>query len=159
MGFCHFVGCGPRKSKDKYIIVKEVERMCQLVNIETNFGTEIPVADIKAEYITNVLEKAGICRNIFRIFLFGSALEERCREESDIDLLVISNISRPKLYVTESFHWFLAAIYDMDGGTQKYDMICTYGLDELERDRRRICSYRRILFEGKEIYRRLDDKS
>lgn len=50
--------------------------MCRLIGIDTNFDTRIMVAEIKAGYIANILEKAQICRNISNIFLFGSVLKE-----------------------------------------------------------------------------------
>lgn len=43
--------------------------MCRLVGIDTNFNTEIKVADIKAVYIMNIMEKAVICQNIRSIYL------------------------------------------------------------------------------------------
>ena len=78
--------------------------MCRLVSIDTNFNTKIMVADIKAEYINNISQKAGLCKNISHIYLFGSALKEECKEASDIDILVVSDIARSKLYKTKSFH-------------------------------------------------------
>jgi len=52
--------------------------VCRLVSIDTNFHSEIMVADIKAEHIMNILEKACICRNICNIYLFGLVLKEEC---------------------------------------------------------------------------------
>ena len=46
------------------------------------------VADIKLRHIDNIAEQAKEAKNIRRIMLFGSALEERCSERSDIDIAV-----------------------------------------------------------------------
>ncbi len=35
--------------------------MCRLVNVKTNFNTEIEVADIKKEVVENIIEAAGVC--------------------------------------------------------------------------------------------------
>ena len=44
--------------------------MCRLVSIDTNFNTKIMVADIKAEYINNISQKAGLCKNISHIYFW-----------------------------------------------------------------------------------------
>lgn len=128
--------------------------MCRLVNIDTNFDSNIMVADIKAEYIANILEKAEICRNICSIYLFGSALNEECRETSDIDVLVVSDVTRSKLYKTKSFNQFLVKLHEKDGYLQQYDVICVHGMKELEKNRGKF--YHDVLANGKELYRRKD---
>jgi predicted nucleotidyltransferase len=65
--------------------------MCKLVDCHTNYGEICKVADIKANYISNIVNTAHICANIERIVLFGSALEERCKDISDIDILYFQN--------------------------------------------------------------------
>ncbi len=54
--------------------------MCRLVNVKTNFNTEIEVADIKKEVVENIIEAAGVCSRICQIILFGSVIESRCTE-------------------------------------------------------------------------------
>jgi hypothetical protein len=59
--------------------MKERVAMCKLVDCHTNYGEICKVADIKANYISNIVNTAHICSDIERIVLFGSALEERCK--------------------------------------------------------------------------------
>ena len=128
--------------------------MCMLVNVDTNFNTNIMVADIKEEYVVNILEKARICSNISSIYLFASVLSEECNEDSDIDLLVVSDISRSRLYKTKSYGRFLTGLHDRDDYFQQYDVICVHGMDELKKNRHRIMLYEDLLANGKELYRR-----
>lgn len=51
--------------------------MCRLVSIQTNTGTYIKVADIKAEIIKKILKIAPICSKIDHIYIFGSSVEEK----------------------------------------------------------------------------------
>ena len=128
--------------------------MCRLVGIDTNFNTEIKVADIKAVYIMNTMEKAVICQNIRSIYLLGSVLKEECEQESDIDLLVVSDVTRSKLYKTKSFQRFMVKLHDRDDYFQQYDVICVHGINELEKNKNKIVLYNEILTNGMELYRR-----
>lgn len=70
--------------------------MCyNMVKINLTFGGELMcalveladgkyVAEIKHKYIVNIVKQAAKYKNIKRIMLFGSALEERCQDSSDI---------------------------------------------------------------------------
>ena len=49
------------------------------------------IADIKHKYILNIIQQAEQCENIYRIMLFGSSLEERCTDSSDIDIAVLES--------------------------------------------------------------------
>ncbi len=128
--------------------------MSRLIYIDTNFNTKIMIADIKEEYVANILEKADICSNISSIYLFGSVLSEECNEDSDIDLLVVSDIPRSRLYKTKSYSRFLTGLHDKDDYYQQYDVICVHGMDELKKNRRRIMLYDELLANGRELYRR-----
>ena len=130
--------------------------MCRLVGIGTNFNTKVMVADIKAEYIINILEKADLCRNICSIYLFGSVLKEECREDSDIDVLIVSDIARSKLYKSKSFNHFLIRLHERDNYLQQYDVICVHGMNELEKNRHKVILYNDVLMNGRELYRRID---
>lgn len=55
--------------------------MCRLIGVDTNFYTQIMVADIKTEYVKNIMEKADICSNISNIYLLGSVLNEKCSDD------------------------------------------------------------------------------
>lgn len=130
--------------------------MCKLVGIDTNFDTRIMVADIKTEYIANILEKADICKDICSIYLFGSVLNEECKADSDIDILVVSDITRSKLYRTKNFKRFLMELHEKDDYFQQYDVICVHGMKELQKNRHRVMLYDDILTNGRELYRRKD---
>ena len=59
--------------------------MCKLVAIDNGNGMKIEVADIKAEIIKSIISLARICDKIDYIYVFGSTVEERCTDRSDID--------------------------------------------------------------------------
>ena len=59
--------------------------MCQLVSLDVN-GKTINVASLKIEYIKNIIDNISRCNLIDKVVLFGSSLEERCTENSDIDI-------------------------------------------------------------------------
>lgn len=130
--------------------------MCKLVGIDTNFDTRIMFADIKTEYIVNILEKADICKDICSIYLFGSVLNEECKADSDIDILVVSDITRSRLYRTKNFKQFLMELHEKDDYFQQYDVICVHGMKELQKNRHRVMLYDDILTNGRELYRRKD---
>ena len=102
----------------------------------------------------NIMEKAVICQNIRSIYLFGSVLKEECEQESDIDLLVVSDVTRSKLYKTKSFQRFMVKLHDRDDYFQQYDVICVHGINELEKNKNKIVLYNEILTNGMELYRR-----
>lgn len=60
--------------------------MCIIIMLQTNFQTEVAAADVKKVYIENIIKSAEKCNKIDAIVLFGSSLEDRCKDESDIDM-------------------------------------------------------------------------
>jgi len=92
--------------------------MCKLVQWRGNQY----VADIKYNHILNITKQAEKCKNIERIMLFGSSLEERCTERSDIDIAVFGKQKKGKYLISSEYKNFLhnIFIYDMD---QDYDII------------------------------------
>lgn len=60
------------------------------------------VADMKHKYIVNIADQAKQCSNISRIVLFGSALETRCTEKSDIDIAVFGEESKANTCVQKN---------------------------------------------------------
>ena len=58
--------------------------MCRLVDIKTNHGEDVRVADVKRDEIINIINAASLCKKIDMLILYGSALEDRCNEKSDI---------------------------------------------------------------------------
>lgn len=63
--------------------------MAKLVKL---FNTsDIYVADIKKDLLLEIVEKAKEFDFIKQLILFGSSLEERCKDSSDIDLIIVGN--------------------------------------------------------------------
>lgn len=65
--------------------------MCKMRNLTEN----IRVAAIKYDYIIKQTQK---CKNISKIILFGSSIEERCQQKSDIDIAVFGE-KKPTSYL------------------------------------------------------------
>lgn len=128
--------------------------MCKLVRIKTNIDTEIKVADIKLEYVTNILKQAHKCSDIEKIILLGSVLREDCTEQSDIDMVVVSSIARSKLYGKKEFKQFLNGIHDEDGYEQQYDVICVKGMEEIEKNKDKIGFFNDVVNSGRVLYQK-----
>lgn len=128
--------------------------MCQMVPIKTNFNTEIQVADIKKEVIENIIESASACTRICRIILFGSAIENRCQEDSDIDMLVVSDTTRSRLYKDRGYQEFLKRLHAIDGYEQMYDVICVHGMEEVYQKQDSVSLFRDVIECGQTLYRR-----
>ena len=92
--------------------------MCNLVEFKDNKY----VADIKLNYIKNIVFQAEKCSKIKYIILFGSALEERCTIDSDIDIAIFGNELRSKILDSKSFHDFEKSVFEYDWN-QDYDIL------------------------------------
>jgi len=125
--------------------------MCRLVSIRTNSGTDIKVADIKAEIIKQILELAPICRKIDYIYIFGSSVEERCTEQSDIDMAIVSNVTRSKLFNARDYRDFTDKLYSIDI-EQEYDILQFNSVEAIKKSRDFVC--KDILSKGKLLYSR-----
>lgn len=94
--------------------------MCQLRNLTK----DIRVAEIKYDYIVNIIRQAQKCKNISKIILFGSSIEERCSKNSDIDIAVFGS-KKPYIYLKSAefrnFNNNIFAFNDFDG--QDYDIL------------------------------------
>lgn len=128
--------------------------MCKLIDINTNFGSVIKVADIKEDCIKNIIESASICDKIDYIYLFGSSLKLNCKEQSDIDIAIISNINKSKLFKNKSYDNFTNKLYSKSL-EQDYDLLFFESQDELKSDDL-IC--KEIIKEGQIIYKRNFDR-
>ena len=107
------------------------------------------VADIKKKYIDNIAQQAENCHNISRIVLFGSALETRCRERSDIDIAVFGKKKHNDYLRSGEFKQFQRSIFSFGGDyTQDDDIL--YFCDDTESDDAILENIHR----GTEIYRR-----
>ena len=125
--------------------------MCKLSQIYTNYGSTINVADIKKASIRNIIEAASLCDKIDYIYSFGSSLEHRCNEQSDIDIAIISNISRSKLFKNKSYDEFTTKLYS-NSLDQDYDILFFESQQELYHSNELIC--KEIVQNGQLLYKR-----
>lgn len=131
--------------------------MAKLIKLcENNLISDIKVADIKINAIKNIINSAKECKSIDYIILFGSSLEERCNEESDIDIAIISNITRSRLYRVKEYRDFLANVYKYNL-RQEYDIIQFNSLEDIKKHKYGV--YLDIAEKGKIIYSRKDNKN
>lgn len=80
------------------------------------------VADIKLRHIDNISEQAKAAKSIRRIMLFGSALEDRCTERSDIDIAVFGDKSKSSYIDSKEFKAFKSGLFRFDWD-QDYDVL------------------------------------
>ncbi len=80
------------------------------------------VADIKLRHIHNIAEQAKAAKNIRRIMLFGSALEESCSDRSDIDIAVFGFKSKSSYIDSKEFRAFKSGLFRFDWD-QDYDVL------------------------------------
>ncbi|MEZ3461310.1 MAG: nucleotidyltransferase domain-containing protein [Lachnospiraceae bacterium] len=125
--------------------------MCKLVKITNSLGEQIEVAEIKADTIKKIIKIAKICDKIDYIYLFGSSVEERCTDESDIDLAIISNVSASKLYNRSSYREFKERLYAIDRD-QEYDRLQFNSLKAMRNSKEPVCLD--IISKGKLLYQR-----
>ncbi|MBP3593505.1 MAG: nucleotidyltransferase domain-containing protein [Lachnospiraceae bacterium] len=125
--------------------------MCRLVNLTTNDGSIIRVADIKKDSISNIINAAEKCANISEVILFGSSLKEKCRDNSDIDIAIVSNVPRSKLFNSKSYKQFTSQVYLYKIG-QDYDILQFNSLQDLANSKEIVCHD--IRKDGKVIFRR-----
>ena len=128
------------------------KRMCRLVDIKTNHGEDVRVADVKREEIINIINAASLCKKIDMLILYGSALEDRCTEKSDIDIAVVSKYPISKLCKLKSFHDFTTYVYKFNMN-QEYDFLYYKSYDEICRNRESEMIASEIVKKGKIIYK------
>lgn len=80
------------------------------------------VAEIKLPHITNISEQAKKTENIHRIILFGSSLEERCTDRSDIDIAVFGTRTKGNYIDSKEFRSFKKGLFQFDWD-QDYDVL------------------------------------
>ena len=125
--------------------------MCTLVDLKTNFGDTVQVAEIKKTSLENIIEAAEDCDKIDEIILFGSSLQERCHESSDIHIAIVSNVKRAKLFNSKAYRNFTKQVYLFKMG-QDYDILHFNSISEIKNSSDAVCFD--IEREGKVIYRR-----
>lgn len=126
--------------------------MCKLVTIENSNGTKIKVADIKADIIKKIISLARSCDKIDYIYVFGSTIEESCTDKSDIDIAIVSNVTRSKLFRTKSYDEFTKKLYDIDFN-QDYDILQFNSLEAIKNSDDFVC--RDIINKGVLLYKRM----
>lgn len=115
---------------------------------------KIEVADIKAEIIKKIILLAHTCDKIDYIYVFGSTVEESCTDKSDIDIAIISNVTRSKLFQNKSYNEFTNKLYDIDID-QDYDILQFNSLEEVKSSEDFVC--RDIINKGKLLYERMGE--
>ena len=119
--------------------------MCDLVKMDNGSY----VADIKHKYILNIADQAKKCSNISRIVLFGSALETRCTEKSDIDIAVFGRKKQNVYLRSKEFKNFQRQLFSFGGDfRQDYDIL--YFCEEKDNNDAILDDIK----DGAEIYRR-----
>ncbi len=95
--------------------------MCNIISMNIG-GRTFRAADIKQNYIENIIKQAGSCDKIRRIVLFGSVTENRCARESDIDVAVFGDEAESKVLKSKSYKDFVRGLFSYDF-SQDYDIL------------------------------------
>ncbi len=96
--------------------------MCRVLPM--NIGSrQICVAEIKQKYIPNIIDAASRCDLIDRVVLFGSSLQERCRETSDMDIAVFGRQPRSRVLASRKYERFVRQLSAFDDYAQAYDIL------------------------------------
>jgi predicted nucleotidyltransferase len=96
--------------------------MCKVTAYSID-GRIIYMADIKQKYVANIIDAARKCDYIDKIILFGSALEERCQESSDMDLAIFGNQPEGKCLTSAKYRKFARQLSSFDEFRQNYDLL------------------------------------
>lgn len=80
--------------------------------------------------------------------------EGKKQEDSDIDMLVVSDTTRSQLYKDKEYQEFLKRLHAKDGYEQMYDVICVHGIEEIYQKQDSIDLFRDVIECGKTLYRR-----
>lgn len=102
--------------------------MCNLVKVKTNYGKDVLVADIKKDFIEQVIVAAGKCPSIDKIIIFGSASRKNCREDSDVDIAVFTSLSRDEWFSLEDVSVFKHHLFGFSD--QEFDLIYRNSADD-----------------------------
>ena len=95
--------------------------MCQMT--ELSFGNrKVNVAGIKADYIRNIVDSISKCSLIDKVVLFGSALDDTCTEDSDIDIAVFGRESKNRMFKNKSYRDYVNSVVSY-GSVQDYDIL------------------------------------
>lgn len=95
--------------------------MCQVKELQID-SQIFYIADIKHKYMSNIVDAAKKCDLIDKVIVFGSSLEDRCTDASDIDIAVFGSKTKYKTYHSKSYDNFLKQVYGYDLD-QDYDVL------------------------------------
>ena len=98
------------------------DRMCKIVSIDIG-GKKVNIADIKVDYILNIADAASKCSYIDKVVLFGSSIEDRCTDQSDIDIAVFGNVSKNRCLTSKKYKEFTSQLYRYNDHAQAYDIL------------------------------------
>lgn len=96
--------------------------MCKVVKMNVG-NRSFRVADIKKKYMNNIIDAATKCDIIEKVILFGSSIEDRCKEGSDIDIAVFGKQIRSKALTSKKYGNFIRQIYAFSDYDQDYDIL------------------------------------
>lgn len=96
--------------------------MCTLADIQTYNNNTAKVADIKKDYILNIIAACNSCTAIKKVVLFGSSTSENCKQSSDIDIAVFGNKTKAQIFKSKSYRNFINKICSF-GHLQDYDIL------------------------------------
>ena len=85
--------------------------MCKLVPLQLENGDIVNVAEHKREQLNRYLSIFKYLSGIRQVILFGSALEERCDERSDIDLCMLYDGERSTYHNALNLLWICCRIF------------------------------------------------
>lgn len=84
--------------------------MCTLADIQTYNNNTAKVADVKKDYILNIIAACNSCTAIKKVVLFGSSTSENCKQSSDIDIAVFGNKTKAQIFKSKSYRNFINKI-------------------------------------------------
>ena len=95
--------------------------MCNLTAIDIN-NKKVMVADIKKDFILNIINSVRHCNAINKVVLFGSSTGNNCSEQSDIDIAVFGDKTRSKMLSSKDYRAFVDAVCGFELA-QDYDIL------------------------------------
>ena len=96
--------------------------MCKVVTMSVD-NRKFRVAEIKKKYMTNIIDAAKKCDFIEKVVLFGSSIEDRCKQSSDIDIAVFGKQIRSKALSSKKYERFARQIFAFNDFEQDYDIL------------------------------------
>ncbi|MCD8223019.1 MAG: nucleotidyltransferase domain-containing protein [Clostridiales bacterium] len=72
--------------------------MCKLMPFVLENGNTIQVSEYKIDRLKQYVKMFSTLNGVDRVILFGSALEERCRKDSDMDFCMLYPDEQKSLY-------------------------------------------------------------